>query len=329
MNIFITGATGLLGQALTHHLLDKGAQVTALVRNPEKAEKLGLIHENLQLLEGDLSDRELLAEGMQGCTHVFHLAALIGVWAPANAFHEVNVQGTRNVMDAALKAGVKRVVKTSTAGIIGPAFNGPVNEETPRKVPFFNEYEKTKAEAKRIAFSYLDKGLEVVIVAPSRVFGPGPLDMSNAATKIIFQYMSGKWYFRPGDGTSKGNYAYLPDLVQGHIAAMEKGRSGEFYLLGGEDLSWNKLFSVLSDIKGKEHSLLPMPMGVLLTFARFQQFIADTFGRPPLITPDWVKRYDYNWEVSSRKAQEELGYKITPFRQAVVETMAMLKEVHI
>lgn len=325
MNIYITGATGLVGHALTQQLLNNGAHVKALVRSPQKAEQLGLKHENLTLISGTLADKDRIKTSMEGCEQVYHLAAIAGVWAPGNQFYEVNVNGTRHVMDAAVHAGVKKVVKTATAGIIGPVIDGPVNEKTQREVPYFNEYERTKAEAQELAFSYQDKGLEVVATAPTRVFGPGPLNMSNVATKVIQQYLSRKWYFRVGDGKSTGNYVYLPDLVDGHIKAMEKGRTGEMYLLGGEDLSWNDFLGSVGELKGKKLPMVSLPINVILAAARLQQFSADKFGRPPLFTPSWVRRYSYNWKVSSEKAEKELGYQITPFKEALTQTVTWLK----
>jgi len=327
MNIYITGATGLVGQALTSKLLENGDHVKALVRSPQKADKLGLRHKNLTLIAGTLADKDKIQASMMDCEQVYHLAAIAGVWAPGNQFQEVNVIGTRHVMDAALHAGVKKVVNTATAGIIGPVIDGPVNEETKRQVPFFNEYERTKAEAQKLAFSYQEKGLEVVATAPTRIFGPGPLDMSNATTKIFQQYLSKSWYFRVGDGERSGNYVYLPDLIDGHIKAMKKGRSGEVYLLGGEDLNWNELLDLLSEWKGKKLPIVSMPMSLILSIAKMQKFRADTFGRPPLFTPSWVRRYNYNWKVSSQKAQQELGYHITPFREALSETVTWLKNL--
>lgn len=327
MKVYVTGATGLLGHALTQKLLAQGAHVKALVRTPYKARRLGLQHKNLTLVQGDLADAEILKSSMEGCDQVFHLAAIAGVWAPGNQFHEVNVLGTRHVMEAAVHAGIKKVVKTSTAGVIGPAIDGPVTEETHRKVPYFNEYEKTKAEAQKLAFSYQEKGIEVVAVGPTRIFGPGPLDMSNAATKVIQQYLSRSWYFKLGDGKSYGNYVYLPDLVDGHIKAMEKGRSGQMYLLGGEDLSWNDFLDNIGEIKGKKLPVVSMPVSMILALAKLQEFGAERFGRPPLITPAWVRRYNHDWKVSSQKAKEELGYQITPFRQALAETVEWLKRL--
>lgn len=325
MEIFVTGATGLVGNALTKKLLENGAQVKALVRSPKKAKKLGLSHPRLTLIQGDLSDKKLLEKSMQGSKKVYHLAALAGVWAPGNEFYDINVKGTQHVMDAALSKGVERVVVTSTAGVIGPEVNGPVNENTQRVVPFFNEYERTKAEAKELAFSYQAKGLEVVATAPTRVYGPGPLCESNVTTKMIKQYISRNVFFRPGDGLTTGNYVYLPDVVDGHIKAMKKGKSGEFYLLGGDDMNWNELLSHVGNSIEKHLPLVPIPIKFFMTIAKAQEFAADNFGRPPMMTPEWVRRFDHNWKVSSRKAVEELGYQITPPETAIKETVAWLK----
>jgi len=165
-----------------------------------------------------------------------------------------------------------------------------------------------------------------VIVNPTRVYGPGPLNVSNSVTKLIKQYTEGKWKFIPGDGMSTGNYVFVDDVINGHILAMERGLAGERYLLGGEDATYHELFDTIASIGGKRHKLYKMPLGVLLTFGKIQLFLAETFGRQPLITPGWVRKYLYKWSVSSAKAEKELGYRITPLNEGVRKTVDWLNK---
>lgn len=317
--IFITGATGFIGRKLATRLANEGNQVVALIRS--KAKSKDLKHDNISFVEGDLFNLAALEVGMHEAQEVYHLAAFASVWAKDDTFAKVNIEGTLNILNAAKKKKVKKVLVTSTAGVIGPAIDGPVNEESPRKVDFFTDYEKTKYESELKIKEYVNQGQHVVIVNPTRVYGPGPLNVSNSVTKLIKQYTEGKWKFIPGDGMSTGNYVYVEDVIEGHILAMEKGRAGERYLLGGEDASYYELFDTIAEVGGKKYKLYNMPLGILLAFGKIQLFLAETFGRPPLITPGWVRKYLYKWSVSSAKAQKELGYTITPLREGIQKTV--------
>ena len=325
MNIFITGATGFIGANLAHKLANEGHTVHALVRTPSKASLLQ--HERILLFEGDLSNKENIAAAMATCDQVYHLAAFAQVWdKDPNTFHRINVDGCILIMEQALLAGVKRMVLTSTAGVFGPAVDGkPVSEDTPRKLPFFTEYESTKAEAEVVAQKYLPKGLEVVIVNPTRVYGPGFLSKSNAVTMMVKQYIIGKWKLLPGDGSKTGNYVYVDDVVQGHLLAMEKGRSGERYILGGSNVSYTQIFDSVKKISKKAYPLYKIPLFAMLFFARIQLFMATVFGKTPVITPKWVRRYLYDWSNSSQKAVKELGYRPTPIDDGLKLTIDWLQ----
>ena len=321
--IFITGGTGFIGQKLAKRLAGEGHRVVALIRSKGKAKDLE--HDNISFVEGDLFNIGALEVGMHEADEVYHLAAFASVWAKDDTFAKVNIDGTLNILNAAKKKGVKKVLVTSTAGVIGPAIDGPVNEDTPRQVDFFTDYESTKYESELKIKEYVSQGQHVVIVNPTRVYGPGPLNVSNSVTKLIKQYTEGKWKFIPGDGMSTGNYVFVDDVINGHILAMEKGRAGERYLLAGEDATYHELFDTIAAIGGKKYKLYKMPLGVLLTFGRLQLFLAETFGRQPLITPGWVRKYLYKWSVSSAKAEKELGYQPTKLKDGVEQTVKWLR----
>ena len=323
--IFITGATGFIGRKLAHKLAGEGHEVVALIRS--KAKAAALQHDKISLVEGDLFSLEALEKGMAGCREVYHLAAFASVWAQGDAFRRVNIDGTFNILDAAKKTGVEKVVVTSTAGVMGPAVEDrPVNEDTPRRVGFFTEYESTKYESELKIKECVANGQHVVMVNPTRVYGPGPLNVSNSVTKLVKQYIAGKWKFIPGDGLSTGNYVFVDDVIRGHILAMDKGRPGERYLLGGEDATYFELFGTIAELSGKQYKLYKMPLGVMLAFAKLQLFLAEKFGRQPMITPGWVRKYLYKWSVSSAKAEKELGYQITSLHSGIQQTLDWLKK---
>jgi nucleoside-diphosphate-sugar epimerase len=322
--IFVTGATGFIGGLLANKLVELGHQVTVLVRDPARAHRLR--HPRIELVRGDLDSQSLMESAMAGAEVVFHLAALAGVWAPGDTFQQVNVMGTEQVLQAALSAAVPKVIITSTAGVMGPASGGPVDEETVRKTDFFSEYERTKYLAEQLVPAYMAQGLHIVVVNPTRVYGPGPLHVSNAVTQLIRKYTEGRWRFLPGDGKRVGNYVFVDDVVAGHLLAWERGRSGQRYLLGGEDVSYEELFATVARHSGRTHRLWPLPLGLMLAFGYLQGFLAENFGRQPLITPGWVRKYHYDWRVSSAKAQRELNYTITPLEEGVRRTLAWLGE---
>lgn len=316
--IFITGATGFIGERLAHTLAEQGHEVQALFRDPAKVK--GLEHPLIKPVKGDLSDRESLRRALEGCTQVYHLAALASVWHPnPNAFNVINVQGTKALLEEARAQGVQRLVITSTAGVLGASKAEELVDET-RQYPLEaldTAYERSKAQSEQMIREFAAGGLHAVIVNPSRVYGPGLLSTSNAVTKMILGYQKGSWRFIPGDGSSVGNYVYVDDVVQGHLLAMERGRAGERYILGGENASFNEFFEHLGELTGTPRHMLHIPLNAMMAVAKTQQWMADRFQRPPLITPPFVRKYSRNWYLSTRKAEEELGYVPTPLVQGL------------
>ncbi|MCX7985829.1 MAG: NAD-dependent epimerase/dehydratase family protein [Bacteroidales bacterium] len=329
MKVFVTGGTGFIGEKLIRHLLNKGFEVNALYRSEKKKNQLGLVQVNW--IQGDITDESCLNRGMEGCDAVFHVAAYAVAWEEhPGDFRKYNVQGTVNVMNAALNNKIKKVVFTSTAGIFGPSFHGTINEKSVSPIPHFTGYERSKAEAEYVIINeYIKKkGLNVVIVNPTRVFGPGALNQSNSTTLMIKKYIEGKWHFLPGDGRAIGNYAFIDDVVEGHLQALEKGRTGENYILGGENISYQKFFDIVSQVSNKKYRLIPIPVTLMLGVAYCFVGLNKIYSRflPP-ITPAHVSKFSYNWETSCNKAINELGYKITPFEQAVKKTVLYFKQI--
>ncbi|MBP6872467.1 MAG: SDR family oxidoreductase [Bacteroidales bacterium] len=321
MKCFITGISGFIGASLAEQLTANGHSVNALVRNPEKVSTAN--HPGVRYFKGDLFDNLVLLQAMEGCDTVFHLAAFAKPWSKDPAYpHRVNVEGAVNVFEAAFKAGVKKVVFTSSAATMSPSDGDlSVDEDTQRTIPYFNAYETTKAEAESKAREYCGRGLPVIIVNPSRVYGPGPLNPSNSTTKMMIGYKSGKWRIIPGDGSKIGNYVYIDDVVRGHILAAEKGRAGERYILGGENVTFDDFFGILANVSGNRRKMVHLPVPVMAGVARAMQWQARFTGIPPLITEDFVLKYLNDWCLSSAKAEQELGYHITPLAQGVRKTL--------
>ncbi|MGB8492555.1 MAG: NAD-dependent epimerase/dehydratase family protein [Bacteroidales bacterium] len=314
MKIFLTGGSGFIGQRLVEKLVADRHEVVLLLRDPAAAG----IRKNkaIKVIRGDLAQRQVLISGMAGCDLVFHLAAYVKPWSKDPHLPvETNIRGTENVLEAALASGIRRVIITSTGGTMGFSVDGkPVDETTNKDPLLYTEYERTKAGSEKIALDYCLKGLEVVILNPTRVFGPGKLSESNSVTKIIRWYLKGLWKIIPGDGTSVGNYAFIDDVVDGFILAAEKGIAGERYILGGENLSFNELFMTLGEVSGKRVRLIHIPIAVLKPLVKFFGLFNRLTGMPPIITEAWLNKYLSNWVISSQKAVTRLGYHITPFK---------------
>jgi nucleoside-diphosphate-sugar epimerase len=324
MKYFLTGISGFIGSNLARELATDGHTVNALIRGTASSE-LGDMN-GINLIRGGLFDKDILRQAMEGCDAAFHLAAYAKPWAKdPGEYHRINVEGADSIFDAALQVGVKRVVFTSSAATMSPSYDTEaVTESTPRKVPYFNAYEVTKADAEKLAVEYCHKGLEVVTVNPSRVFGPGPLNPSNSVTKMIVGFCQGSWRIIPGDGTKIGNYVFIDDVVHGHLLAAQKGRPGERYILGGDNITFDRFFEILAEVSGERHRMFHLPLGIMKAAARMMELQNPVTGIPPAITVDFVKKYLNHWSLSSEKATQELGYRITPFDVGVRKTIAWM-----
>jgi nucleoside-diphosphate-sugar epimerase len=323
MKVLVTGATGFIGSELVKLLIEKGYEVNCLFR--DRAKTLWMKHERISLFKGDILDYESLRKAVTGCDGVFHTAAFTAIWAKdEDEIFRLNVTGTINILEAALAENVRDIVITSTAGVIGPSIKGIITEKTERETAFFIKYEQTKAIAEVRALEYLSKGLNIRIVNPTRVYGPGPLNSSNSVTKLIKQYNSGQWHIIPGNGKSIGNYVFVGDVVAGHILAMQKGRTGERYILGGENISFDDLFRTISELCGKKNFMIHLPLPLMIAASKASMFVTRITGLPPFITPGLVRKYNYTWTTSSEKAEKELGYKITPLKDGITKTLQWL-----
>lgn len=324
MKIFITGATGFIGNHLATRLA-KEHDVTALVRNPVYNDEFR--RKNIKTLKGDIFNEQALRSGMEGCDWVFHLAA----YARPTSFDKelpwkTNVVGTVNVLRAAEAEKVRKVVITSTGGTVGYSRDGrPVDEETNRDIEYHTDYERSKAEVEKIAFFSSSQAMNVIVVNPTRVFGPGRVSKSNSVTRIIDLYGKGLWRIIPGDGTSIGNYVFIDDVVNGHILAALHGKGGQRYILGGENISFNEFFDITGKVYANRRRMLRISNSDLKRIAHIQGFFSGIIGRPPLISGNWIDKYLQNWIISSNKAINDLSYSITPFEEGVLQTVRWLK----
>ncbi|WP_183561809.1 NAD-dependent epimerase/dehydratase family protein [Mucilaginibacter sp. SP1R1] len=320
MKVLVTGATGFIGRRLTLALATAGYEVKALCRNT--GHPYLIKHQNIEPVLGNILYKQSLARAMQGCTQVYHTAAMAKIWCRnPDDYHETNVNGTHNVLEIAGAAGVRKVVYTSTCGVWGPTIKHPITENDPRITGFPIAYERTKYLAELEVRNFVKQGMDVVTVNPSRVYGEGPVTDSNTVGKMISGYLKGKWRIIPGNGEQVANYAFLDDVVNGHIAAMNLGITGERYILGGHDISFNDFFETLQLVSGKQLNMIRLPLPVIDLYSRLEWLKTRLTGLSPMFLPEFAERLKYDQKYCSNKAVTQLGYQITPFAEGMRQTV--------
>ena len=325
MKIFVSGATGSIGAHLVKMLSNRGDSVHILVRSLDKAKNLSF--PSINIFKGDIMDKDSIDRAMKGCDQAYHLAAYAKVWAKdSGKFYRVNVAGTVNVLQSALENHVQKVVVTSTGGVLGPSITGIVTEEKIRDIDFFNEYEGSKTYAEsRIKDFVSSHDLNIVIVSPTRVYGPFIFGAPSSTTLMVDKYINHNWRIYPGDSEKLGNYIYIEDAALGHILAMEKGRKGQTYILGGENYNYIDFYRILGKVSGVKRRMVKVPLWVQKGVAWAYLIRAEWFGKEPYITPKWIPKGEYDWEVSSEKSIRELGLPVTPLEEGLRKTVAYVQ----
>lgn len=327
MKTLVTGGTGYVGAKLVQTLIQMGQDVKCLVRSKDKFNKLVKV-KDVELIEGDLNDLTALRAAVNECKEIYHLAAFADIWTrDPETYHRINVQGTRNLLDIASDKGVRKVVVTSTAGVMGPCeFNAePVTEDTNPDPPFYSPYDQSKFEQERVAMEFSAREMDIVIVNPSRIYGPGIRGVSNSVSNLIELFDRGKWRFIPGDGTSMGNYVFIEDVVQGHLNAMQFGTSGNRYILGGENISYSDFFNRLNHITQRNQKLFKVPVTLLMLWSHSEVFLAKTLNKKPMIVPAFVQKLSKNWNLSSEKSMRELNYTYTDLTEGINKTLEWIR----
>jgi dihydroflavonol-4-reductase len=323
MKVFVTGATGFIGASLVRELLREGYRVKALARpNSDRRNLNGL---DLEICEGDLRDRKSLEEGMKGCETLFHAAADYRLWTRKPAeMYEINVGGTRNILEAALSQGVSRVVYTSSVGTLGNPGNGVAgNETTPVTfADMVGHYKKSKFLAEREAETFIKRGLPLVIVNPSTPVGM--LDIKPTPTgRIIVDFLNRKM---PAYLDTGLNIIDVEDCAQGHILAASKGRIGEKYILGNENLTLQRIFAMLEKITGLPAPRVKLPYTPILIAALVNEAISRCTGREPLIPLAGVQMARKFMFFDSTRAVHELGLPQRPVDEALRKAVTWFRD---
>ena len=303
MRALVTGATGFVGGAVARALVEAGVEVRALVRS---GGALNTGDVEVEEVRGDLLDEGSLREAMKGCDAVFHVAGLYSLSAKAEVIRRVNVEGTRNVLQAAGDMGVQRVVHTSSVAAVAQTNGREVADETwfPEPKRLSGPYKRSKWEAEEVARDFFRRGLDVLIVNPT--FPIGAADVKPTPTgKVIVDFLSGRL---PGYVDTGLNVVDVEDVAQGHLLAWEKGRSGERYILGNRNMTLKEAFDLLAKIAGKRPPRLKIPVPAALALSYLDTWIEGyLLRRTPEIPLEGVKtarKYAY---ADASKAVEELG----------------------
>jgi nucleoside-diphosphate-sugar epimerase len=322
MKILITGASGYIGNRLAHTLAGQGEKVNALIRYASSKELLQ--HPNITTFKGNVLQEESLMTAMNGCEQVYHMAAMVGLQArDSSVFYDVNVDGTRNVLNAALQSGVEKTVFTSSCGVIGPSLGEPMKENDSRNTSFVIDYDLSKKMAEDLVLQFANKGMNVVIVCPSKVYGPGNTSHSLTANAVIYKFLKSKIAFIPS-GTYKVCFAFIDDIVNGHLLAMEKGISGQKYILGGTNISYHEFFDRIRTISNNKGHIIRLRKNFIKAWALAQKLKHSLTGSPVSFTVKSIDHLFSNYTFSSEKAIRDLGYNITSLDEALTETIHFL-----
>lgn len=324
MSIFITGGTGFIGRYTTDLLSKSSHQIKLLIRTTSNTSVLGKT--KFTKVEGDLSDKKSLLEGMKDCDSVINIAAHYTFWEPDNKIYsEVNIEGTRNVMECALESGIKKVVHISTAGIYGKPDEDPFNEESTVGPIQFSEYFRTKYEAEKIVWNLFEKkGLPVVVIYPVCVLGAGD---TKASGRYIHDLINNKL---PATIFNKHifTFVYVKDVAHAIVNALEREDNiGKKYFVGNSRHTWGEINQMISEISGVPLPKFKLPDSITMMNAFFLTGLANMIKKPPLwgMAIDQMRVMKAGFSVDGTKAERELGIKYTPIRVALEEAINSIK----
>ncbi len=315
----VTGATGFVGAAVTRALLAGGHEVRVLAR--ANSDRRNLAKLDVEIAEGSLEDPASLAAAVAGCRYLFHVAADYRLWVPdPAAMFRANVDGTRDLMLAALDAGVERIVYTSSVATLGIVKGGSADEATPSGVgDMIGPYKQSKFAAEAAVRELIaERGLPAVIVNPSTPVGPGDVKPTPTG-RIIVEAAKGKV---PGYVDTGLNIVHVDDVATGELLAAERGQIGERYILGGENLSLAEILAEVARAAGRRPPSLKIPYAVVLPIAAGAELMARLTGHEPFTTLDGVRMSRKKMYFSSAKAMRELGYTPRPATEAIADAVA-------
>jgi dihydroflavonol-4-reductase len=323
MKALVTGATGFVGAAVARALL--GAQWRVRVLARPGSDRRNLKSLDVEVSEGDLADLRSLERAAQGCDGLFHVAAdyRLGARDPAELYR-ANVEGTRNVLSAAHRSGVQRIVYTSSVATIGiPADGTPGDEQSANSLEnMIGHYKRSKFLAEEVVREAARDGISVVIVSPSTPVGPGDVKPTPTG-QLVLDAAAGRM---PAYVDTGLNIVHVDDVAAGHLLAYERGRAGERYILGGQDMSLREILELIARLEGRNPPRVRLPYGVVLPIAYLAEGFARLTGRSGRITLEGVRMSRKKMFFSSAKAVRELGYRWRPPVQAFEDAIRWFRD---
>jgi dihydroflavonol-4-reductase len=323
--VLVTGASGFVGSAVARKLIEADFSVRALVRDASpRAHLAGL---DLDFLEGDLRDRNSVSRAMAGVRYVFHVAADYRLWArDRSEIFATNVEGTRNLMEEAMRAHVERVIYTSSVATLAVRSDGTVSDE---RMPLREEqgigaYKRSKIAAERLVEAMVaERGLPAVIVNPSTPIGPRDVRPTPTG-RIIIEAARGRI---PAFINTGLNLVHVDDVASGHLAALHLGKIGERYILGGQDVLFSQMLRDIADLVGRRAARVRLPWRALMPVAFVAEAMANVTGREPFATLDGVRMAKYRMFFASTKAEQELGYRSRPYAEGIESAIRWFRDV--
>jgi dihydroflavonol-4-reductase len=325
MKMFITGATGFIGTHLVKRLAQTEHELICLVRNTSKVDSLKEL--GVTIITGDVTDKHSLLEGMKGCQLVINLATVYSFWEPNKKIYaDVNVEGTRNVMECALETGISKVVHVSTVGIYGKPTDSPFTEESLVGPVRFSQYFQTKYEGDLIAWElYKKRGLPLVMIYPAAVLGPGDSKATGQYIKDLINRRLPARVFEDSILT----WVHVRDVAETISRALEKENNiAEKYLVGKHQLTMREINEMISEISGVPLPKIHLPDFLVMINAALLTWWADIIKKPPLwgMSKDQIRTMKEGFRIDGSKAERELGIIYTPIRVALEEAIASFQE---
>jgi farnesol dehydrogenase len=309
MNVLVTGGTGYLGRAIVTALTARGHHVVLFARTASATSLPG------RPIDGDIRDSDAVHAAAQGCHAIVHMAALVSTWRRrARDFDEINVNGLRNVLAAAKTAGVRKVLYTSSFLALPPAGQ--------REPLTANDYQRTKVVAEQIAVRAQDAGTPLIRLYPGVMYGPGELTEGNLVGRMVRDHLRRKL---PGLIGPKRiwSYSFVDDVAHGYVEALERGRVGSHYQLGGENVPQIRVFEIVRELTRRS---LPwtIPYVAAEAIGQVEEIRARLTGATPLLTRRTVDIFRHDWPLDSTDAMRDLDYRITPLTDGIARTIAAL-----
>lgn len=323
MKALVTGATGFMGSSIVRELLKDGVEVRVLVR--ENSDTRNIDGLDVERAYGDIRDKESVKSALKGCDTFYQSAALYATWAPdSKVFYDINVEGTKAALSAALEQGCGKVVYTSSNAAVGYLESGkPANEETEFNLwKMGSHYVTSKYLGEVEAKKFCEKGLPLVIVNPTRVIGVRDIKPTPSG-ELVLNVINRKL---PGYIDAGWNFVDVEDVARGHILAAQKGRIGERYILGNENMTIKDFCELVAEVAGVEPPRRKISYPLAITLAYFYKFVSSIARKPPLVDMATARTIGKYYYYDCSKACRELGLPQTPIKTAVEKAVNWFTE---